>query len=125
MSDHFHPAPPHQAMHQPCSPEFFSRGALDLTFRFLRQPEPRLALIIQNILAQKITKRQVTDQFQVDLPPEQVSQILSTLTYLGEQALSNSHGKSQSQDNGQLLVLRCLIQDWSELGHWLLQNHRH
>lgn len=103
-------------------PDIFSRGALDLTFRLLRQNNPSLALEVRNILAGETVPLEDAafhtpqgDHFFITMPAQRIGRVVKALTQLGQDALQD-----RQSDTGKLVVLRTLIKEWMTLAEWII-----
>ncbi len=103
------------------SPDLFSRGTLEMTYKLLRTPNPSLALCVRNLLMNQ--RKQINNthknkpRINIALEPTTIGKIVSALTILGQNALDN-----REVENGKLLVLRSLIEDWAGLAEWLVNR---
>lgn len=98
--------------HSTKSPDIFSRGVLELTFRLLRHHNPTLALVVQNVLASKklptlAPHDSASDHFYVNIDAITIGKIVAALTEIGEQALQNEH-----HQDGIRIVIKTLIHEW-------------
>ena len=100
---------------QCASHKVFSRGALQLTFRFLRKKKPAIALEIQNCLANNPLKKPdeiadtpANDHFEVRLSPESLRDLLFGLSELVEDREHNP----ELTELGNMITLKTLISDW-------------
>lgn len=109
--------------------DFFSRQALELTFRLLRNNHPLLAHAVKQAID---TTTVVSYE---DIPPisrnemllnsdllnslkaHTVGKIVSVLTEIGEEALSQ-----RDLPPGHMTLLRALIEDWVQLTEWVLKH---
>jgi hypothetical protein len=94
-------------------PCIFSRGSLKLTFDLLRNKNPKLALLVRNIIGGSPLPKSVanldnenTDFFKVDLDSFQVREIVEILMEYGHQQADNSIGM------GLEVVAKTLVDDW-------------
>ena len=109
--------------------DFFSHQALELTFRLLRNNNPKLATAIKNTLSHihiapyEIMHGTHTGEMHYNadiydtLTAHTIGKIVSALTDIGERALQN-HNMSQEHLN----QLRHLIEDWVQLTEWILHR---
>lgn len=109
--------------------DFFSRQALELSFRLLRNNNPGLANAINKALAglhlapYEVTHKAHTGEMYYNaqliamLNVHVIGKIVSTLTEIGEQALHNQQLPSEH-----IKLLRNLIDDWVLLAEWVLRN---
>jgi len=103
--------------------DVFSRHSLTLTFQLLRPLNPSLALEIRNISAGIYIKqaenstRENIDHFCVTLSAQKVGNVVDALTQLGEYAF-----KQKTATQGQLLLLKALIQEWMKLAEWIIMQ---
>lgn len=120
-------------------PDIFNRNLLELTFNVIRRVRPSLALAIRNILADEYieaNRAQVytnnferqprsdqchkNDLFMIKLDAATIGQVVGALTQLGQESLDNPDrypGKNYH------ILLLALIQKWSLLGEWLVQQN--
>lgn len=109
--------------------DFFSRHALELTYRLLRDNNPGLANAIKNTLSHihvvpyETIKGMHTGEMYFNaelcatLSAHSIGKIVFALTELGEKALKN-HGIAPDSLN----QLRGIIEDWVQLTEWILQH---
>ena len=107
--------------------DFFSRQALELTFRLLRNNNPGLANAVQHTLTHIHIAPYETFQgshtgemhFNAEiydaLSAYTIGKIVSALTEIGEQAL-----QKHDMPPEHLNQLRKLIEDWVQLTEWIL-----
>lgn len=113
--------------HQP--PEMFSRQALELSFRLLRNNNPSLAHAIKKTLdavhfaPAEATLGSYTGEMHLNtdvvnlLGAETVGKIVAALTDIGKQAVAKKDLPTQH-----MKILRGLIEDWAILAEWILQH---
>jgi hypothetical protein len=109
--------------------DFFSHQALELTFRLLRNNNPRLATAIENTLLHihiapyEMIQGAHTGEMHYNveiydtLTAHTIGKIVSALTDIGERALQN-HDMPPEHLN----QLRNLIEDWVQLTEWILHR---
>lgn len=109
--------------------DFFSRQALELSFRLLRNNNPGLANVIKKALNEinlvpydalhtaHTGEMYFNAQLLAILNVHIIGKIVSTLTEIGEQALHNHYLTSEH-----IKLLRNLIDDWVQLAEWVLRN---
>lgn len=107
--------------------DFFSRQALELTFRLLRNNHPLLAHAIKQALDTIPTvayedlqsaytgEMLLNSQVLTSLKAHTIGKIVSVLTEIGESALRNKNLPSTH-----MTLLRTLIEDWVQLTEWVL-----
>jgi len=101
--------------------DVFSRSALEHTFRLLRPSHPHIALVIQNVLMSTPLSKPAglmgdsrTDNFELDLDPEQIQAIIKALTAQASVTeLKNIQGNISALGN--LVLLKSMLGDWVEL----------
>ena len=102
-------------------PDVFSRHTLELTFRLLRPKHPSLSLEVRNLLsAQRVSTAAVevkssAEHFYINLKARKIGQVVNALTKLGEHEF-----QQKSSRQGQLLLLKTLIQEWMKLAEWII-----
>ena len=113
----------------PMPTDFFSRQALELTFRVLRNNHPLLANAIKQTLdttpnvpyeeLQSAYTGEMLLNVQVlnSLKAHTIGKIVSVLTEIGETAL-----RDKNLPPGHMTLLRTLIEDWVQLTEWVLQR---
>jgi hypothetical protein len=113
----------------PMPTDFFSRQALELTFRVLRNNHPLLANAIKQTLdttpnvpyeeLQSAYTGEMLLNIQVlnSLKAHTIGKIVSVLTEIGETAL-----RDKNLPPSHMTLLRTLIEDWVQLTEWVLQN---
>lgn len=109
-------------------PQVFSRGALQQTFRLLRQSHPALALKVQNILSQTAIPKPEefrgdprTDNFEINLEGEDLQAILEALVSMADlNKLRTLRGNVT--ELGNLVIVKALIQDWIEVARHYMQQ---
>ncbi len=106
------------------SPDLISRGALEMTYKMLRSAYPSLALAVRNLLMlnkprepSPTSHQNIYSKISISLDAATIGKIVSALTQLGEKALDN-----REVENGKLVVLRSLIEDWASLAEWILSK---
>lgn len=109
--------------------DFFSRQALELTFRLLRNNHPLLAHAVKQTIESTTTvayedlqsaytgemllNKEVLDS----LKAHTIGKIIAVLTEIGEHAL-----KQSDLPPSHMTLLRSLIEDWVTLTEWVLQH---
>jgi hypothetical protein len=109
--------------------DFFSHRALELTFRLLRNNNPRLATAIENTLSHihiapyetvqgaHTGEMHYNTEIYDTLTAHTIGKIVSALTDIGERALQNHDMPLEN-----LNQLRNLIEDWVQLTEWILHR---
>jgi hypothetical protein len=109
--------------------DFFSRQALELTFRLLRNNHPLLAHAVKhtidNISAVSYEDLQSTytgemllnHQVLGSLKAHTIGKIVSVLTNIGEEAL-----RQKDLPPSHMTLMRTLIEDWVKLTEWVLAH---
>ena len=109
--------------------DLFSRQALELTFRLLRNNHPLLAhavkQTIDNISTVSSGDLQPDDTGEMllnldvlnSLKAHTIGKIVSILTDIGEQAL-----KQNDLPPSHMTLMRALIEDWVQLTEWVLMH---
>jgi hypothetical protein len=88
----------------------FKQSSLQQTFYLLRQGHPSLALAVQNIIAHSklsLLPEQHDEAIEMSLEAEMVSDIICSLSDIGDQAC---HSDNQSEQ--QLITLRTVLLEW-------------
>lgn len=104
--------------------DFFFRHNLELSFRLLRSRYPLLAHSLKQALdelqpatreggRELVHNRELVDQ----LSPQAIGKIVSSLTYMGRNAL-----RVQDLPDSHMTLLHSLIKDWMQLTEWILQH---
>jgi hypothetical protein len=109
--------------------DFFSRQALELTFRLLRNNHPLLAHAVKQAIdtipnvsyedlhsaytGEMLLNAQLLDS----LKAHNLGKIVSVLTEIGESAL-----RDKNVPPSHMTLLRTLIEDWVQLTEWVLQH---
>jgi hypothetical protein len=109
--------------------DFFSRQALELTFRLLRNNNPLVAHVIKHAIdtipnvsyedlqsaytGEMLLNTQLLDS----LKAHTIGKIVSILTEIGEKAL-----RDNNLPPSHMSLLRTLIEDWVQLTEWVLQR---
>ncbi len=103
--------------------DFFFRHNLELSFRLLRSRYPLLAQSLKQALdelqpAASEGGRELLHNRELvaKLSPQVIGKIVSSLTYMGRNAL-----RAQDLPDSHLALLNTLIKDWMQLTEWLLQ----
>lgn len=109
--------------------DFFSRQALELTFRLLRNNHPLLAHALKQasdtIANASVADLQPTHTGEMllnihvleSLKAHTIGKIVSVLTDIGEGALRDNNFPANHMS-----LLRTLIEDWVKLTEWVLQH---
>lgn len=109
--------------------DFFSRQALELTFRLLRNNHPLLAHAVQQTIDATTTvsyedlhsaytgEMLLNKEVLASLKAHTIGKIVSVLTDIGEEAL-RKHDLPPSH----MTLLRSLIEDWVQLTEWVLAH---
>ncbi|HSX49449.1 MAG TPA: hypothetical protein VLF09_00725 [Cellvibrio sp.] len=109
--------------------DFFSRQALELTFRLLRNNHPLLAHAVKNAMdsTAPIPYEDLHSTFTGEmflnvevlnsLKAHTIGKIVSVLTDIGEQAL-----KQHDLPPSHMTLMRTLIEDWVQLTEWVLAH---
>lgn len=109
--------------------DFFSRQALELTFRLLRNNHPLLAHAVQQAIDATTTvsyedlhsaytgEMLLNKEVLASLKAHTIGKIVSVLTDIGEEAL-RKHDLPPSH----MTLLRSLIEDWVQLTEWVLAH---
>lgn len=121
-------------MHYSQNPSAFSLTAADLmlTSDLLRQFNPSLAQALKRAtLAIETPKAKPTERPQNSalllrhLHAQRVSQILATLTFIGQSALDpDHHDITPKLSSRELSLLGALLDHWIELADWTLRHSR-
>jgi|GEM_PF-563608 len=109
--------------------DFFSRQALDLTFRLLRNNHPLLAHAVKQTIDNTVTvsyedlqsaytgemlrNTEIVDSLKAHI----IGKIVSALTDIGETAL-----KQNDLPSNHMTLMRTLIEDWVQLTEWVLAH---
>lgn len=108
--------------------DFFSRQALELTFRLLRNNHPLLAHAVKQTIDSTTTvayedlqsaytgEMLLNKEVLESLKAHTIGKIVSVLTDIGEEAL-----KKHDLPPSHMTLLRSLIEDWVQLTEWVLQ----
>lgn len=111
------------------STDFFSRQALELTFRLLRNNHPLLAHAVKQTIDHTTavscddTHSHFTEDMLLNsevlgaLKAHTIGKIVSVLTEIGEQAL-----KQNDLPPSHMTLMRSLIEDWVQLTEWVLAH---
>lgn len=109
--------------------DFFSRQALELTFRLLRNNHPLLAHAVKQTLdsiatvAYEDLHSTYTGEMLLNadllrsLKAHTIGKIVSVLTDIGEQAL-----QQRDLPPSHMTLMRTLIEDWVQLTEWVLAH---
>ncbi len=109
--------------------DFFSRQALELTFRLLRNNHPLLAHAVKQTIDNTATVSYEDLQFAytgemllnsevlASLKAHTIGKIVSVLTDIGEEAL-----KQNDLPPSHMTLMRTLIEDWVQLTEWVLAH---
>lgn len=109
--------------------DFFSRQALELTFRLLQNNHPLLAHAVQHTINNASTipyedlqsahtgEMLLNSQILGSLKAHTIGKIISVLTDIGEEAL-----KQKDVPPNHMTLMRTLIEDWVRLTEWVLAH---
>lgn len=109
--------------------DFFSRQALELTFRLLRTNYPLLAHSIKHTIDNTATvsyedlqsaytgEMLLNSEVLASLKAHTIGKVVSALTDIGEDAL-----KQDDLPPNHMSLLRSLIEDWVQLTEWVLAH---
>ncbi len=109
--------------------DFFSRQALELTFRLLRNNHPLLAHAVKQTIENTapVPYEDLHSTFTGEmllnaevlhsLKAHTIGKIVSVLTEIGEQAL-----KQNDLPPSHMTLMRTLIEDWVQLTEWVLAH---
>lgn len=109
--------------------DFFSRQALELTFRLLRNNHPLLANAVKRVIDVTTTvsyedlqsaytgEMLLNKEILESLKAHTIGKIVSVLTEIGEEAL-----KKHDLPAAHMSLLRSLIEDWVHLTEWVLAH---
>jgi hypothetical protein len=109
--------------------DFFSRQALELTFRLLRNNHPLLAHAIKQTIDNTATvsyedlqsaytgEMLLNSEVLASLKAHTIGKIVSILTDIGEEAL-----KQNDLPPSHMTLMRTLIEDWVLLTEWVLSH---
>ena len=109
--------------------DFFSRQALDLTFRLLRNNHPLLAHAVKHTIDTTATvsyedlqsaytgEMLLNAEVLASLKAHTIGKIVSVLTDIGEEAL-----KQSDLPPSHMTLMRTLIEDWVQLTEWVLAH---
>ncbi len=109
--------------------DFFSRQALELTFRLLRNNHPLLAHAVKQTIdnTTSVSYEDLHSTFTGEmllnvevlnsLKAHTIGKIVSVLTDIGEQAL-----KQNDLPPSHMTLMRTLIEDWVQLTEWVLAH---
>lgn len=109
--------------------DFFSRQALELTFRLLRNNHPLLAHAVKHTIDNTSTvsyedlQSAYTGEMLLNsdvlglLKAHTIGKIVSILTDIGEEAL-----RQQDLPPSHMTLMRTLIEDWVQLTEWVLAH---
>lgn len=107
--------------------DFFSRQALELTFRLLRSNHPLLANAVKQAVDNTATvsyddlqsaytgEMLLNSEVLASLKAHTIGKIVSVLTEIGEEAL-----RQNDLPPSHMTLMRTLIEDWVELTEWVL-----
>lgn len=107
--------------------DFFSRQALELTFRLLRNNHPLLAHAVKKTIDDTPTvsyedlqsaytgEMLLNSEVLASLKAHTIGKIVSVLTDIGEEAL-----KQNDLPPSHMTLMRTLIEDWVQLTEWVL-----
>lgn len=109
-------------------PQVFSRGALQQTFRLLRNSHPALALKVQNIMSQAAIEKPEefdgdprTDNFEINLDGEDLQAILESLVSMADLNKLRTLN-SNVTELGNLVIVKALIQDWIDVARYYMDQ---
>ncbi|MDZ4263625.1 MAG: hypothetical protein U1B30_15000 [Pseudomonadota bacterium] len=109
--------------------DFFSRQALELTFRLLRNNHPLLAHAVKQTIDNTSTvsyedlqsaytgEMLLNSEVLASLKAHTIGKIVSVLTDIGEEAL-----KQNDLPPSHMTLMRTLIEDWVQLTEWVLAH---
>lgn len=109
--------------------DFFSRQALELTFRLLRNNHPLLAHAVKQTIDNTATvsyedlqsaytgEMLLNAEILASLKAHTIGKIVSVLTDIGEEAL-----KQNDLPPSHMTLMRTLIEDWVQLTEWVLAH---
>lgn len=109
--------------------DFFSRQALELTFRLLRNNYPLLAHAVKQTIDNTATvsyedlqsaytgEMLLNSEVLASLKAHTIGKIVSVLTDIGEEAL-----KQNDLPPSHMTLMRTLIEDWVQLTEWVLAH---
>jgi len=109
--------------------DFFSRHALELTFRLLRNNHPLLAHAIKQTIDNTATvsyedlqsaytgEMLLNAEVLASLKAHTIGKVVSVLTDIGEEAL-----KQNDLPPSHMTLMRTLIEDWVQLTEWVLAH---
>lgn len=109
--------------------DFFSRQALELTFRLLRTNHPLLAHAVKHTIDNTATvsyedlqsaytgEMLLNSEVLASLKAHTIGKIVSVLTDIGEEAL-----KQNDLPPSHMTLMRTLIEDWVQLTEWVLAH---
>lgn len=109
--------------------DFFSRQALELTFRLLRNNHPLLAHAVKQTIDNTATvsyedlqsaytgEMLLNAEVLTSLKAHTIGKIVSVLTDIGEEAL-----KQNDLPPSHMTLMRTLIEDWVQLTEWVLAH---
>lgn len=109
--------------------DFFSRQALELTFRLLRTNHPLLAHAVKQTIDNTATvsyedlqsaytgEMLLNSEVLASLKAHTIGKIVSVLTDIGEEAL-----KQHDLPPSHMTLMRTLIEDWVQLTEWVLAH---
>jgi hypothetical protein len=109
--------------------DFFSRQALELTFRLLRNNHPLLAHAVKHTIDNTANvsyedlhsaytgEMLLNSEVLASLKAHTIGKIVSVLTDIGEEAL-----KRNDLPPSHMTLMRTLIEDWVQLTEWVLKN---
>jgi hypothetical protein len=109
--------------------DFFSRQALELTFRLLRNNHPLLAHAVKKTIDNTPTvsyedlqsaytgEMLLNSEVLASLKAHTIGKIVSVLTDIGEEAL-----KQNDLPPSHMTLMRTLIEDWVQLTEWVLAH---
>lgn len=109
--------------------DFFSRQALELTFRLLRNNHPLLAHAVKQTIDTTATvsyedlqsaytgEMLLNSEVLASLKAHTIGKIVSVLTGIGEEAL-----KQNDLPPSHMTLMRTLIEDWVQLTEWVLAH---
>jgi hypothetical protein len=109
--------------------DFFSRQALELTFRLLRNNHPLLAHAVkytidntstvpyENLQSAYTGEMLLNSDLLSSLKAHTIGKIVSVLTDIGEEAL-----RQKDLPPSHMTLMRTLIEDWVQLTEWVLAH---
>jgi hypothetical protein len=107
--------------------DLFNRSVLDMSFTLLRNKEPKLALLIRNILfnvtiskSEQAPENKNADLFKIELKPSQVNKIVNNLNQILEENLKIDPTKNTSIFRP--VIIESIVKEWTNLALFLKSN---